>query len=562
MSDPAFANTQPAPPDERPDAPAWQRAAHSRSRSGTAAVAAPWWQLPPLPESARGRGYPAAHWRGELDLTRSLLLNLVLPVLLLHTALSLALAHLLLTGAGLPWAGLPQLLGWPALSVLAVWGAVGAWRASRARLAEGSSASVPVASARVGIVLVLLQVVLSLGAGALPQFPTLARLLVGSDPLGAAQIDRADEGRRLQLRGAIGQGDAERFAAALAAAPDLQRVELASPGGRAGEAHRIAALIRQRGLATRAVGACRGACVEVFLAGRERQLSPGAQLALWRVSADTWNPWSAWWAGSAQAAQLRALGLPPAAVDKVLHAPPYLPWAPGARELAGLGLVSAQPATLELALPSRADAPLVDYQDALAMHPAWQAIARQIPGIIDDLAPRLVAARAAGADEAELQALAWATVAPHMPRLVNGADAILRRRYVELLLAELKALRDQPAAAGHPAPPCRELLGGQIATRLQLPLELRAQETEWIVDAAEAPMARGGLRPAKPIELEVVRRGVGAGAPGLLQGVWPEANERPGPAPECATAIALIERTAAQTPARRDLAERLFFLRP
>ena len=113
----------------------------------------------------------------------------------------------------------------------------------------------------------------------------------------ARGLDLRVEARTLHAKGPIVAGDAERFAALLAALPrdplgtiDLE-VAFDSPGGDLAEAIRLGQALRVARLATNVHSgeSCRGACVAAYLGGTvpgaigeaiERRLEPGANLDL------------------------------------------------------------------------------------------------------------------------------------------------------------------------------------------------------------------------------------------------------------------------------------------
>ncbi|WP_167767018.1 hypothetical protein [Jannaschia formosa] len=82
-------------------------------------------------------------------------------------------------------------------------------------------------------------------------------------------------GAVLSVAGEIDIRFAERLEAKLDANPQVTTVALVSPGGSVGAAIAAGALLRRRGLATEAAGACVSACPFVFLGGRIRRLTPG-----------------------------------------------------------------------------------------------------------------------------------------------------------------------------------------------------------------------------------------------------------------------------------------------
>ena len=78
-------------------------------------------------------------------------------------------------------------------------------------------------------------------------------------------------------------------------------------------------------------------------------------------------------------------------------------------------------------------------QDALRTHPVWDALERRQGGTIETAAQRVVGGplgRLGGCGE--VQAAALSPLAQQMPQLIAGADAGLRRRYVQLVTDQLR----------------------------------------------------------------------------------------------------------------------------
>jgi hypothetical protein len=84
--------------------------------------------------------------------------------------------------------------------------------------------------------------------------------------------------RALRISGTLGMGSTQALRAALDAHPQVQRLEIRSPGGLVTEGHGMAQLAVQRALNTEARVACETACTLVFVAGGKRILSPQASL--------------------------------------------------------------------------------------------------------------------------------------------------------------------------------------------------------------------------------------------------------------------------------------------
>ncbi|MFT7771973.1 hypothetical protein [Roseateles sp.] len=537
----------PAPPPAEAPA-AWQQASH-RPRPKPGRV--------PRPASAPKTGYFTRHWRGELSLVRSYWLNNFLvaaPLALLLTGL---MSWISVKGDSLQLSAIVVLLGFPLLVVLDVWCLVGTWRAATAYLRHHGSLLWGWL-ARITLVLGTLQLAASILFGFLPGVGEFWQMARGIDPIGQAQFSFSADGRSLRLEGVIGMGDGERLRTLLGseAARGLKRVELSSPGGRVREAERMASALKAHHHEARAVGTCASACTLVFLAGNPRHLAPQGQLGFHRASTGTYNPVFEELANQQLAQTYRELGLPQGMIDKTLRTSSRSMWFVPREELQAHGLIAPSPRTMAIPLPLAA-APQADYEDALHMHPVWEALDRRAPGTIDAVAQRMSAARAAGAADDDVQATALAPLAAQMPALVNGTDSAQRRRYVQLVADQLKALRT-PAQPGA-RPVCRDLLDGRLGARQQVPVELQARETQWLLDVASGPPPRRQPKPPSGIEIEVLSRSVGASAQGMLARLWTDASDSAGAGTACEPVIALLERLPAQPPARRELAERLLF---
>ena len=104
-------------------------------------------------------------------------------------------------------------------------------------------------------------------------------LAFGRDPIGNdARLALSADGRILLVAGNLTSGTADRFARALADAPQVAAVTLDSDGGRIFEGQRMAELVQARGLDTRVDSHCASACTFVLIAGRRRVAGPDAQI--------------------------------------------------------------------------------------------------------------------------------------------------------------------------------------------------------------------------------------------------------------------------------------------
>jgi plasmid stabilization system protein ParE len=534
-----------------PAAPAsWQQpAAHPRR--------APAPRRPRVVEASQ-RGYFARHWHGEMSLVRAYWVNNLLVALPLAMALTGLMSWISVKGESLQVSAIALLLILPLLLGLDVWCIVGAWRSASNYLRENGSRLWGYL-ARITLALGALQLLVSVLFGLLPSLGSYWQMARGIDPIGHARFSISPDGRSLRLDGTIGMGDASRMRALLdsEAARNLRRIELVSPGGRLHEAELMAAALKPRGHEVRAVGDCASACTVVFLAGQPRQLTPGARLGFHRASTGTYNPVFEELANQQLEATYRDLGLPQPLIDKTLDTPSRSMWFAPREDLLAHALIAPMPQTLAIALPPAGKSGLPDFDDALRIHPVWDALEHHTPGTIDAVAKRMWDARLAGAADEDVQGAALPHLARQMPALIADSDAAARRRYVQLVADQLRALQAAPRAGARP--PCRELLDGRLDVRRQLPLGLQIRESQWLLDAANAPPPRWLPKAPSALEIEVLNRSVGSAALGMLSRLWADAPEGAAAGPACEPVIALLDRLAAQPPARRELAERLVF---
>jgi hypothetical protein len=311
--------------------------------------------------------------------------------------------------------------------------------------------------------------------------------------------------------------------------------------------------LKARGHASRAGGTCASACTLVFLAGQPRHLTPTGELGFHRASTGTYNPVFEELANQQLAKTYTELGLPQPMIDKTLRTPSRSMWFVPREELLSYALIAPSPRSLAVPLPD-ANAKPTDLNDALHMHPVWEALDRRLPGTVDEVAKRMWDARVAGAADEVVQATALPLLARQMPDMINGTDPILRRRYVQLVSEQLKALRG-PAGTGA----CRDLLEGRLSAHPQLPEDLQVREADWVREAADGTPARRQPKPPSAIEIEVLERSVGPTALGMLSRLWADVPDAAKPGPSCDPVITMLDRLQAQPPARRDLAARLLF---
>ena len=519
-------------------------------------------ELPPLPPGAdtraphhdsrrrTGGGFLGAHWRGELSLARSLWLHAVLPGALAALAAAALAMQVDVTDGPVRLAALGALLAWPLALAVQAWGLVGAWRSA------GRSAARPAWIAPAARALVAVLALLALASTAwhdVPRSAMLARLALGGDPQGQVAISTSTDGQRLQLSGWLAPGDAERVLQAAAAAPGARVLEIDSRGGRFQEALRLAGALRGQGWTVRARNQCVDACTVVLSAGAVRQLLPEAQWGITRPAPVSFNPLFKHLAKRRLATLYAGAGVPETLVKTGLALPQAFQWRASWADLAAAGAITTQAYPLDVALPARRDAATAELADTLRSNPHWHGLERRFAGTIAAAAERLRGARDGGAADDAAMLAALETTEPLLAKLLFSASAELRDQYAQLLLQQLRAVRDDKPAA------CSGLLEGDAAARRALPAALALREAVWLGDAAAEGPRDTAARTPSAIELEVVRRSLGAEAPALLMGLRHPGDAGPR---HCDRIAALLAQVQQLPPAERRLAVRLMFEKP
>lgn len=487
---------------------------------------------------------------GEPSLALSFWLAFALPWVLAHAVLDGTATWLNLHGAPLVGGSIVLLLGWPLAMLMLAWGSWRTWRAATAHAAAGGAPLWRLLGLA-AMALALLFTVATWVVHVAPRVPEIWHRALGSDTLAPAQLSQSAEGHKQRLQGTLALGDGERIAALLRQAGPAKLLELQSSGGHRAEAQRVAATLAADGWHTRVVGPCDLACVEVFLAGRGRQLMPEGRLGLHRLAPASLNPLWRTWARREEAAQWQQAGLPQPLLRKALSATPTRPWHPEIDELVAEGVVGVPGRPLDVVLPT-ADATAAEWLDALRSNPVWLALDRRLPGTVAAAAEPMPAAVAAGMVGAQLQAQAQRAVQARLPELLRSASTALREHHVGLQAERLAALGPAPAES------CRRLLAADPALLRELPVALRQREAAWLTDAAtELPEARPPRR-LNALELEVLSRAMGERAPGLLVALGrPEGAS--GPAMGCALAAQLLAEVLRLPVAERRLALRQMY---
>jgi hypothetical protein len=286
----------------------------------------------PQRAAPRPGSWIARHWRGELTLTQSYWINMGL----LSVPFTL-LAQGFATSGDAVFADAPRVYSALTIVLLAScfvvgpWQIVGVWRSAARHIAATGqrfwARGAQAVSAASALALLLQLVAVA------PLAWHLGHFALGHDTMPAADVRAVGPGREIQLTGTIGFGTAERLAAALRQHPRATVLRLTSPGGRIGEARRIAKLVAGRKMTTYAAGPCFSACTTIFLGGAERVMHEKANLGFHQPGLAGVASW--FWRDTIEsdARRMTAAGVDPDFVARATAVAHDDLWKPGRDEL-------------------------------------------------------------------------------------------------------------------------------------------------------------------------------------------------------------------------------------
>jgi hypothetical protein len=277
------------------------------------------------------RGFIAKHWNGEYSFPRSFWLNMILISWLLPL---LAMVAQGITAPNLsPRLSSGGYLGASAIQiVLLTWGACGALRSTKRHLENGGSKRWHLSALIVIFFLAADTMVPILRAPGL--LYANVRMVVTGRYGPAATVSLMNHGTSALIHGSLQDGSADELFALMNKAPEVSTVELDSSGGLFTEAVKMANIISDRHLNTYVEHDCSSACTFIFLAGKNRCLSPSAKLGFhagYRVNVAPGI--SSLNMDGFQRDHYRTAGLPAEFIDRILATPNTTLWRPTRAEL-------------------------------------------------------------------------------------------------------------------------------------------------------------------------------------------------------------------------------------
>lgn len=236
-----------------------------------------------------GRNFIVRHWRGELKLWVSYWIIVLVGNFAAALVIGVIVATVRLKGSFYPPGIFAAFIGiWLCALLVSVWQFVGVWRSARRYKHERRAAGrfrFWGYAAQVMCVIGTLGAIATFARQGAPQIREAYRMAFENDPdIPDYAISVTRDGAWAEIVGGVKYGLTDEFAKILAEPNRIKVVRLDSLGGRLGEAQRLYALIRDRGLSTYVSSRCMSACTLAFAGGRERYLRKGATLGFHRGS--------------------------------------------------------------------------------------------------------------------------------------------------------------------------------------------------------------------------------------------------------------------------------------
>ena len=252
---------------------------------------------PPLvhtPPTRGGWGPIGAYWHGEYSLGISFWVVGLIVTVVTFTVVFIVTLGVSATTSYNPY----TLLGiavfmWVVVFVITLWKTVGLWRAAQRhkgeQRAKGRTAFWAIAVQCV-VVLTVLSTAKDFIVLGIPELRGNYALAFQGDPaVDDFGVRVMREGTEIEISGGFKYGLDAALREALAAAPNVKVVHLASTGGRIGEAMKVHQTIADYKLNTYVMDRCYSACTLAFAAGRERWLGGEGELGFHSATFPGWS---------------------------------------------------------------------------------------------------------------------------------------------------------------------------------------------------------------------------------------------------------------------------------
>jgi hypothetical protein len=420
--------------------------------------------------------YIRKHWRGQLSLAVSFWINLFL----LNSAFMLFDTWLIQNSI----IEHPQIAGRVTiiytivrLGLVYPWQIIGLWRASKRHIETADTRFWP----RFAQVLAIFGVLATFGTltSSWPIYKELYQIGFTKDEYANYNLKLSTNNTIIHLQGELGFGVSKDVAKLLVSQSNVQGIILDSNGGRIYEGRELSKLILINGLNTYSFNGCYSACTTAFIAGKNRYLGPGANLAFHQYIMGYKNLGTGIDMKKEQEADLRIFqkqGVKSDFMNKLFKTPHDDLWYPSVEELMDSGVIHGivNPSNIS---PVKYSANSYDFDKAFQNISAFKTIKKYDPDGYQRIMTEVDRQIKKGASQIELQQ----SVAKHMKAIAektmakSSNDALIN--FAQVTIASLKKLAEKS-----PILCLKNLYSAQYGS-VNIPQNFDSADTQLMIDA-------------------------------------------------------------------------------
>ncbi|MFZ6655344.1 hypothetical protein [Undibacterium sp. TJN19] len=426
--------------------------------------------------------YLLKHWRGNLPLGLAFWGNGILIGNVLVSAIMAGIKQMTeMSGSSLPVLSMVSLLTLVLTMLVWCWSFTGIWRSARKHARRGGSSGAAVV-AQLIVALNVVYMASNIVNSIAPQMREYFLIATGNDDMKIIEISHSPKGDSLYLKGILGTGSADKFAAELAQTSQVRFIVLNSGGGRLLEAERIADLVRQRRLDTYVEGLCASACTYVFLAGKDRAATVNAKIGFHQPSFPGMDADAVKGVTKTMLDKYRGAGLPEAFLQRVGNTRAEDMWFPTREELIAANVVTRTSLGGEAnvsvfsTMTSKAEMDLAFRSAAI-----WRAYDARFPGLVNELSETIWQMKLKGANDLAMSNAARLRLAKSYNDLLKTLDDSLLDEFADITVAQMQAAKKISPEA------CAKFLRTELDVRNTLPAALMEKEKNLTMRALVAP---------------------------------------------------------------------------
>ncbi|MFM8743652.1 MAG: GYF domain-containing protein, partial [Cytophagales bacterium] len=421
-------------------------------------------------QKKRKANYFTRHWFGELSLAKSYWLSNILSILIV---LVLTFGFSVVDFSTYPrTASGFMFFYWAVILFLSIWYFVGLMRSASAYNKKFHGRWWGYIAQMFGVLGALSSVGTFINVG-IPQLKSSVEIFRSASQDAQYSLRVLRDSTELEISGRLDFGVSREFQKMLDVYPTITTIHLGSIGGRMVEANLIAEEIIKRGLDTYIAANCESACVEIFVAGRNRLISETSQVGLHRPDIPGAEPSEYEAERKRMASYFVSRGVDPSVVDRAFATDFADMWYPTHAELFSSGIATAYAGDNDVGISIGAGASTSEIVSSLENDPLYRAIKAVYPIEYEQLLKTVSDGVLKGKTIAEVRALTTPVVSKLYERSMPRAsfDALLS--FYKLQYAQANSLyEDSPKK-------CVAFLSGDVGgfEYGDIPVELKRNDT-------------------------------------------------------------------------------------